>query len=58
MAFHHHIHHAMLQQIFRCLEAFRQLFAKRLLNDTLARQSLFRHPVLQYAHHPAWRRKR
>ena len=32
-ALHHHVEHAVLQQIFGALEAFRQLLADRLLDD-------------------------
>ena len=36
VAMHHHVDHAVLQQIFGALEAFRQLLADRLRNDARA----------------------
>ena len=35
-AFHHHVQHAVLKQIFRALEAFRQFFAHGLGDDPRA----------------------
>ena len=57
-AMHHHVDHAVLEQVLRALEAFGQLLADRLLDHRAGRRSRSGRRARRSRCRPAWRTRR